>query len=144
MNGRCWFALILVAGSLALLAGCSDQAGNRREIAGKVTLKGQPLDQGSIEFTPLEPPPGGDPETKSGAEITNGRYEIPREDGLVPGKYLVRITSGTPTPPLAPGELPGPSGAPSRERIPAQFNVRSQLERTVTESGPNQFDFDIP
>jgi hypothetical protein len=73
-----------------------------------------------------------------------GQYEIPREQGLVPGKYRVRITAGTPTPPIAPGELPGPSGGTSKERIPAKYNVRSDIEATVTAAGPNTFNYEIP
>lgn len=123
------------------IAGCGDDLGNRQEISGAVTLQGRPLGDGSIEFTPLEP---SAEETKSGAPIVQGKYSIPREQGLAPGKYRVRITAGTPTPELAPGELPGPSGPSSVERIPAAYNVNSKLEETVIPSGPNTFNFEIP
>ena len=134
-------AVFLVLGAVA---GCSDTAGRREAVEGMVTLKGQPLDDGAIEFIPLEAPPPGEPETKSGAPIMAGKYEIPQAQGLVPGKYLVRITAGTPGEQPEPGELPGPSGGASRERIPADYNVNSRLEATVTPSGPNKFDYEIP
>jgi hypothetical protein len=137
----------LRSGTLVLLmwvmvSGCSNDFGDRQEIEGLVTLKNQPLDDGSIEFTPLEPPPGK-PETQSGAQITGGKYSIPRAQGLVPGKYRVRITAAAPETPLSAGELPGPGGPPAKERIPPEYNVNSKQEVTVT-SGPNTFNFDIP
>ncbi len=126
------------------IAGCGNDLGNRQEISGVVTLGGQPLDGGAIEFTPLEIPHSDGAQTKSGAPIMQGKYIIPAGQGLVPGKYRVRITAGTPTPQAAPGELPGPTfGPPSKERIPADYNTQSQLEATVT-SGRNEFDFQIP
>jgi hypothetical protein len=135
---------IIFFGLLLCLGGCSDDLGDRLAVNGAVTLKGQPLDQGSIEFIPLDQPAAGEAETKSGAPIEQGQYEIPRAHGLVPGKYRVRITAGTGTPPLAPGELPGPSAASSKERIPAKYNVKSDIEATVTSSGPNTFNYEIP
>lgn len=135
-----WACLgILVLG----IAGCADELGDRQEISGVVTLQGQPLDGGSIEFTPLDSPQPGGVETRSGAPIVQGKYVVPRAQGLVPGNYRVRITAGTPTPDLQPGELPGPTGAPSKERVPAKYNTQSQLEATIT-SGPSTFNVEIP
>ncbi len=128
-----------------LLSGCGDDVGGRQEIAGTVTLQGQPLDDGSIEFTPLGAPQAGTTETRSGAPIMAGKYNIPREHGLVPGHYRVRISA--PTSVATPGEdeLPGPTfGPPPKERVPAGYNVNSKLEATVRDSGLNTFDFAIP
>lgn len=127
------------------IAGCSDDLGGRKDVSGMVRLSGQPLDDGAIEFSPLTPAAAGETDTKSGAPIVQGKYTIPRQNGLLPGKYRVRITAGTPTQGPKPGELPGPSGGPpAKERVPAKYNTASELEVTVTVSGPNTFDFDIP
>jgi hypothetical protein len=139
---------ILMALSLGLavagLTGCSDDLGAREEVSGMVRLGGEPLDNGAIEFTPLEPAEPGQMDTKSGAPLVQGRYTIPRANGLAPGKYRVRITAANATDGPKPGELPGPSGPPAKERVPAKFNTQSELEATVTSSGPNTFDFEIP
>jgi hypothetical protein len=126
------------------IAGCGDDLGNRQEVSGVVTLQGQPLDDGAIEFTPLESQQPDGVETKSGAPIVQGKYVIPQGQGLAPGKYRVRITAGTPDPPPQPGELPSPTfGPPPQERVPAEYNTQSRLEATVT-SGANTFNFEIP
>ena len=53
-------------------------------VTGTVTWKGQPLDQGSIQFLP-EDGKG----TMVGAEIRDGRYALPDPPGLAPGSYRV-------------------------------------------------------
>jgi hypothetical protein len=140
---------VLVA---ALLAGCSDPYGGRMEVTGAVTLQGQPLDDGSIMFFPL-----GQQDTQGGAQIINGEYKIPRQNGLKPGKYLVRLTSGDgktiarvavredKNPPKVQAAAPGGStNIVSMDRIPDEWNVRSKQEREVKATGVNRFDFDIP
>jgi len=77
----------------------------RRAFSGRVTLAGKPLDQGTISFEPQQ-----QPGFAGGAVILDGRYEVPAEKGLPPGKYLVRIYStegGGVTQPAA-----GPPGPP--------------------------------
>jgi hypothetical protein len=125
--------------SCICLFGCSDELGNRQPVEGQVTLGGQPLDSGSIEFTPLDEKVG----TKSGGEIKAGKYSIPRENGLIPGKYRVRITAATEADRLAPGELPGPTGPGGKERVPPEFNIKSEIEANVT-TGTNTFNYEIP
>ena len=133
--------------NLALVAGCSDSLGGRMGVTGRVNLKGEPLNDGSIYFVPLD---GQD--TQSGAPIVNGQYQVPQKNGLKPGKYLVRLTAGDGRT-IAneaiddPHPLPGPGGKRnivSMDRIPAEWNVKSNKEVIVKSDGGNQFDFDIP
>lgn len=118
--------------------GCGG-SGGLQAIKGVVTLSGKPLDEGVIEFVSVS--------SKSGAVITNGKYDIPADHGLMPGTYKVLITSGDgKTPVDSPDGLPGPTGANivSKDRIPPEYNTDTKQSVTVTDSGPNQFDFTIP
>jgi hypothetical protein len=136
------FCLFSVA--LVMAWGCSPGYGGRKEIRGTVKLKGQPIDDGTIDFFPAS----GDHATKSGAQILKGSYKIPAEFGLLPGKYRVSITAGDgrTRPDAAPDQPPGPTGANivSKDRVPKEYNVESKVEVDVTDKGPNVFDYDIP
>src|SRR5690349_1753400 len=94
-----WIAL----GIMALVIGCGPNYGGRKEIKGTVKLKGEPINDGTIDFFPAS----GDQATKSGAQIIKGSYKIPAEFGLLPGKYRVSITAGDGrTRPDAPADQP--------------------------------------
>lgn len=130
---RAW-ALVLV---LASLCGCNDQP-QAIGVSGTVTFQGKPLDQGSIEFVPLDPA-----HLMSGAQIAEGKYQVPPEKGLSEGRYVVRLWSsegGTVVPDAAPGE----STITAKERIPPSFNVDSTHEVEVKAGAENKFDFNIP
>ena len=142
MSVRLIFACGLAAAGLAL-AGCGGSGPERHEITGKVTYKGEPVEEGIIDFEPQ-----GGQGTKDGATIQKGQYRIPRDKGLFPGKYKVSIIigdgtvtsgeAGADTPKKKPGVIPGV------ERAPPEFNTKSTLIREVTRDGPNNFDFEIP
>ena len=80
--------------------------------------------------------------------IANGQYKIDRAHGLMPGKYRISITAGDgQTRADAPADQPpGPTGANiiSKDRIPPEYNTKSQHEVEVAEKKPNVFDYDIP
>ncbi len=128
---------------LTILVGCSDPYAGRYAVSGTVKLVGQPLDKGQILFYPLDKQG-----TESGAPVTNGEYSVPRQSGLKPGKYLVRITSGdAKTIDNPEAEAGGPGGSTnivSVDRIPPEWNVSSKNEIEVKADGPNKFDFEIP
>ena len=134
---------LVLACALSLHLGCGDAHQGRKEISGTIKLKGALLDQGSIEFMPLY---SAKLVTKGSAGIQDGAYRLPRDHGLVPGKYKVIITSGDGRTPAMPDGVPGPTGANivSKDRIPPQYNVASKQEVEVTEKGPNVFSYDIP
>src|SRR5216117_2334724 len=97
-------ASCLALAALAFLTGCGPSSGGRQEVSGTIKLKGQPLDQGVIDFTPVE-----SQATKGGAVITNGSYKIPRALGLLTGKYHVTITAGDGRTKANSEEPPGPT-----------------------------------
>ena len=125
----------LTALAIISLAGCGGDTAGRLTVSGTVLFKGEPLDQGSIEFIPH---PGV--KTQSGAMITNGHFSIPADKGLEPGMYTVKISSiEAPAPTDQPGGLPGKD---PKERIPAKYNVKSTLTQEV-KKGDNKFEFKL-
>jgi hypothetical protein len=137
--GRLAFTLLFVV----IGAGCGGNTEGRQPISGTITLKGAPLDEGLIEFFPQEGEKVG---TRGGAAVKNGKYSIPRDQGLLPGTYKVVISAADKArPEQDPGAPPGPTkSAPRRNRIPAEYNRATKQVVTVTKGGPNQFDFTIP
>lgn len=136
--------LISIVVLLAVTNGCGpNNPLGRLTVNGKVTLDGEPLDHGMIAFSPQTP--GG---VGSGAVVKNGAYAIPIENGLPPGKYLVRINSAAlaTTPALGPtnGGPPGPGSAiaPGTERISPHYNTQSQILVEVVLGKTAQFDFE--
>lgn len=123
---------------LPWLAGCSSEP-TAIPVYGTVTLHGQPLDQGSIQFTPLD-----EKNLMSGGQIAEGKYSLPAEQGLSEGTYLVSITSSEGGLAVDRNEPPGESTVTAKERIPADFNTNSRQEVEVKKSGENSFVFNIP
>jgi len=134
----CWWALAV---GVAVLSGCGDKYDGRVGVTGSVTLEGAPLDTGTITFEPFD-----GRGSASGADITNGQYSIERKSGLKPGKYRVMITSGDGKTPASEEEAGGPGGANivSVDRIPPEYNERTQQEVEIKADGANKFDFAIP
>lgn len=121
-------------------AGCGSEVNTdgRLAINGNITLDGAPVQSGSIRFEPE----GG--QTASGATIAEGKYEIPADKGLKPGKYRVFINATEPDAEQRSAEdLMNNPGPPKKELIPAKYNKKSDVTVEVTEAGPNQFDFPI-
>ena len=122
--------------SMLIACGCGKTDPlHRQAVSGKITLNGDPLKAGSIEFSPVE---NGSP---SGASIQDGSYVIPKEKGLPPGDYLVRISASDGNEQTV--EVPGESNKISKELIPAKYNVKTTLRFHVDEKGQNVFDLDV-
>ena len=119
--------------------GCADATGGREAVSGHVRFQGRPLDQGTIQFVPLD---GQD--TASGGPVRAGDYQVTRQQGLKPGKYRVLLSSGTPGQPAPEEAAPGAPTPPTRERLPREYNADSRQVVEVQKGGPNRFDFDIP
>lgn len=73
-----------------LCTGCNED-GTRVPVSGEVTLDGQAVEEGSINFRPAPDTPG----VAAGTQITNGRYRFSRTDGPSEGRYIVEVTPGT-------------------------------------------------
>ena len=131
---------LLTVLALAALGGCGDSQ-NRSEVTGRVTLRGQPVDDGIIQFAPLDGQQTGD-----GAQIVQGQYRIPKDKGLAPGRYKVSIYAGDGRSGAgdASPDSPHAGSRPGKERVPPEYNESSTLVREVTAGGPNELNFDIP
>ena len=131
----------LVLCVLAAAAGCGggDSSG-RHAVSGTVTVDGAPVQQGNINFQPVE-----QSTTSAGAVINNGTYSVPQEGGLLPGTYRVEIyapvpgTGGT----LEEGALPGEPLPEAEELIPPEWNTESEQTIEVKPEGPFEFNFDV-
>jgi hypothetical protein len=125
----------LVLLSLILAFGCADPYSGRVEVTGTVKMKGEPiLDDAMILFEPT------DTATTIGrAVIKKGEYQLTRENGILPGRYIVRITTSKSKPAKETPDIPPPD-----ELVPAEWNARSQQQVQITGGAPNEHNFDIP
>jgi len=132
-------ATILVATGLGA-TGCDSPTG-RMEVSGEVSFNGTELKSGSIRLTLM----GDEKLFSSGAMIRDGKYLIPREKGLWPGKYYVVISApDEDAPEIRVRDISGRLGPPAApELIPSEYNTHSQKTIEVTSDGENHFVFDI-
>ena len=132
---------LLSATLVMTFGGCSGNSDGlpREAVSGTVTLDGQPLPEGLIQFLPSSPK-----EVMSGgAVIEGGKFSIARNEGLLPGTYRVEISSSTGLEPPPPGEPPGPAKGTAKDLIPEQYNRKTTLTAEVRAAGPNTFDFPL-
>ena len=130
---------------LTMMLGCGTRDPlDRQAVSGTVSLDGQPLDQGTIEFVPE----AGGSGILSGGLISGGEFAIPADKGLPPGTYTVRISSGDSNGANAGGSdvaLPGDlqDVQPAAERIPARYNVQSELTAEIVAGHNNRLSFEL-
>lgn len=134
------FIALATGFAVAATIGCGNSTDGRVSLSGDVTLAGQPLDRGSIEFHPLEP--SG---VLTGGMVSNGKFDIPAEQGPKPGKYQVRVFASGETLAADPDVPPGPENDTqvSAERVAAKFNVNSELEVEVSSAGNKNLLFEV-
>ncbi|MFQ5732782.1 MAG: hypothetical protein ACE5KM_12620 [Planctomycetaceae bacterium] len=122
-------------------AGCGNDGPMRVPVRGAVWVDGKPLKKGSIHFIPTDGTKG----PEAAGVIKDGFYEITEEKGPVVGTMRVEIYDA-----VDPGfdmddpmqfgkhaKKPLPKG-----KIPAKYNKKSTLKRTLTED-LNKLDFKI-
>lgn len=84
---------LVAAMGLILVSGCGDNTGlaRRYPVSGKVTYKGQPLENGRISFIPSTAEG-----TAAAGQVENGQYTLTTlapNDGAIPGKYKVTVAA---------------------------------------------------
>ncbi len=137
--------VVAPAAILALgMIGCSGKTDDypRVPFSGAVTLDGKPLVNGYIIFEPK-----GEIMTQSGGMIQDGKFDVPREDGAIPGLYSVGIFSGAETPTNR-ADVATPEGeiAARKNRgeiVPRKYNIDSILTAEIKAEATNVFQFDL-
>ncbi|UUO08299.1 hypothetical protein M4951_08275 [Blastopirellula sp. J2-11] len=128
---------------LLVLTGCGRgyNGPERASISGRISLDGQAIETGTIEFLPTAETAG----PTAGAKISGGLYEIAEKQGPVLGRYQVRIHAhGKTGRKISPGSLEAAGTMIDEigEIIPSKFNEKTTLERDVV-AGKNQIDFEL-
>ena len=113
--------VLLAAGLLSTALGCGAE---KVPVSGQVTLDGQPVaGPGIIAFYPQPP----SELAGASAEIIDGKYEIPAEQGVLPGTYRVEINWPKPTGRQLPSADPGMTVEERIEAVPEKYNENSEL-----------------
>ena len=123
-------AMLALAGAGVLFSGCGGDG--RQGVVGSVTVDAAPLESGTINFRPAP----GNKAASSGAGITDGRFEVPAEKGLMPGEYQVTIQGFRKTG----RKVRDPQMGPIEEIVPMQFNETGALKATIVD-GRNEVEF---
>jgi hypothetical protein len=93
-----------------------------------------------VTFNPIKG--GQEPSAPAVGEIKDGKYSIDKAQGPVPGKYTISVSSRPPIK-IGPGEEPGTRPKQDPEKVPAQYNIKSTLEKEVTSEALNTINFDL-
>jgi hypothetical protein len=132
----------LISSALCILCllGCADSGPPTAEVSGTVRLDGRPIEEGSIQFIPVESSRG----PSSGGVIQDGKYHIPRKNGVIVGTNRVELrafkNAGTKIQdPTAP---PGVRTEARVQAFPPEFNDRSTVVQEIR-AGSNTIDFDV-
>ncbi len=131
LNVRDRLACLSCLASLVVLAGCT-AVNDRQGVTGVVTVDGAPLELGAISFMPHEELAAA----SSGVTVRDGRFEIPADRGLRPGRYTVQIRAYR----KADGASEDPQMGEQLELEELRFE-ETDLEAIVEEDGPNHFEF---
>ena len=143
--------LVALLGMAALCAGflgCGSASDDlpRQAVSGTVTVDGQPLAEGRIQFEPAS----AEAKTPAGGEIKDGLFSISRDQGPTSGDYRIMITSSvarTPPADKSPGAEPAKGAvkkkAPAVELIPKEYNSQTTLKQTVEAGKTNTFEFTL-
>jgi len=124
---------------LAGIAGCGRS--DRAAVSGKITLDGQPVEDGTISFVPS----GRSSNKAAQGKVQGGSYAIPVKEGLSGGPYRIEIHSNRKTGKKIKAVPPAPPDSwieEVREAIPARYNIDSGLKAEL-KAGSNQFDFEL-
>ncbi|HEY2412377.1 MAG TPA: hypothetical protein VGI40_09055 [Pirellulaceae bacterium] len=134
LNSR--FLTFLLA--TAFLPGCSQDSEGRQGVTGTVHVDTVPVQTGSISFTPTE-----GQATAGGAVISNGKFAVPRDNGLLPGKYRVAISAPVPGADKPAPVMPGEAPPLAKDLIPPEWNTASKQIVEIKKGGVNSFPFEI-
>jgi len=117
------FSLTALALSLLFLVGCGGPSVKTVPVRGKVTVKGQPVNDGNVTLVPAS---GSDAKgVLSAGQIKNGEYTIytAGKEGAPEGQYKVTVTTS-----MVPTGGKGPPQAPFNAKYTNAMNTPLQLK----------------
>lgn len=134
---HCHILLLLSLG--VLLAGCGPRGPETVPVHGRVTFEGGACPAaGTVYFTPVEAPAGLPLRPASGNFETDGTFTVSSfetSDGLVPGKYRVRVECWK--------QPPGDDGTPGVAYVKAGYEAPDLVVEPGTR-GPVKVEYDVP
>ena len=115
-------------GFLVFAVGCGGDG--KYPVSGTVRWNGDPVPEGSIIFTPVDPSVGPD-----AGQIENGRFRFRASEGQKKVEIFADREIGKPDPVM---------NVVRREQyIPIRYNEETELTVEVTPQGPNDFQLDL-
>jgi hypothetical protein len=136
MRGLWWLLVVLVA-----LASCNSAppAAKRGKVEGKVLLNGKPVANGWIRFMAIDP--NG---TNVAAQIKDGSFEVPAEQGPTKGKYRVEFSVPSTTKRRVPDDdNPGKFIEEAPETLPRRYNYDSTITADYDPDKPQPLSFQL-
>jgi hypothetical protein len=121
---------VLMGAILIYVVGCGRGEADRLPVKGTVTYEGRPVDWGSIALRPARNSKG----PAAGADIVDGKFEIPASAGPAQGPYTARITMVEPA-------ATGSTAAPHPKGI---GNMKSLEAPVEIEPDRQTYDFRLP
>jgi hypothetical protein len=124
----------------SLISGCSKAGPQKAEVSGSVSLNGVAIEEGSIQFIPVDGTTG----PGAGGVIKNGKYHISLENGVMVGKNRVELRAFGPSGKKIqdPTALPGVMTESRVQVFPPEYNESSTVIKEV-KAGSNSIDFEI-
>jgi len=141
MFRRLGLGLLVVA-----VMGCSKQPYGIAQVAGKVTLDGKPLPKASVTFVPMASTENQNPgPTAQAMTDVEGKYKLSVDaatPGAVVGKCRIYITTILSDPATDDRDAGGPVKR-VRDKVPANYNQKTELTFDVPRGGTQQANFDL-
>jgi hypothetical protein len=126
----------VVAVFAVLLAGCGRPAA---VVSGTVTVDGDPASDGSVNFEPVD---GQGP--SAGAKITDGKFTVPEEVAMTPGKKRATVRASVKTGKMVQAAPPPPPGLMTDElRFYPAPGVKPDVREVELKEGENELSFDL-
>lgn len=135
--GRLALTTLLLLAVLPVV-GCGEKGVPTKEVRGTLTFKGSPPPkEGGILLTPLEAAPGLPRREARGDFDTSGKFTLTtfdKGDGIIPGKYAVKITCWRVTPTLETSD--------TANYVPTSFKHEVEIAPDARE--PVEITIDVP
>jgi hypothetical protein len=137
MRWLCWIFLV----TASVVVGCNRgvMPPKRGALDGKVTLNGKPLASGKIRFMAIDPNA-----TNVSADIKDGQFSVPKEQGPSKGRYRVEFSVLSATKRRIPNDdIPGQFIEEAPETLPRRYHHDSTIVKDYDPDNPQSYDFQL-